>query len=363
MTLLWIGLLLWTVATAIVAAAANLVRRWLGARPRWRAVLWITLASIPVHAFVSVPGTLGFLGTRMIRTRGDESAYRGPLLTADGEWLVQTRATLAQSVATPGAAPGKTVPPLALTAADGVALRAFYVAAAEPRRPIDAVLVHGLFRGGLELETVGRFLRKLGCDVVLLELRNHGGSARARPSFGPREALDVRAAAAWFAAREGAASRRLLLFGVSLGSVAAALAAPEIDRLHWLVLDAPVIDLGLTARRMVALGPRRAKGRLGIPEPFCSLTLASLELWAGIDLGDIVPLQALRRLKPSVRALVIGAGHDDRVTADEVEAAWQAIPAPPADKDLWVQPDADHGTVWETAALEYEQRLLRLIER
>ncbi len=361
MNLLLIGLLLWTAITALLALSINGVRRLLGARPRWRRVLWFILATLPLHTFVTVPATLGYLGAHMVHTRRDEAAYRGPLLTSDGAWTTQTRATLKQLDAAL-TLPTKPAECVALTAADGVALRAFYVPAGAARRPIDAVLVHGLFRGGLELETVGRWLRDLGCDVLLLELRNHGGSARVPASFGPREALDVRAAAAWFDRREGAAQRRLALFGVSLGSVATALAAPDIDRLHWLVLDAPVIDPAATAQRMLAGGPRRAQGRLGFPEPFCSLSLTFLQWWAGVDLAAIRPLDALRQLPPTVRALVIGGGSDDRVSVADVEAAWAAIPVADHAKDLWIAPDAEHGTVWDKAPAEYQRRLQRLMQ-
>lgn len=361
MTLLLYGVGAWTLATLLVALAWLGVRRLFGHRPRWRRSLWVTLASVPVHALFSVPLTLGYLGSRMVRTRHDEARYQGPRFSTAGEWLPQSRASLRDDPAqTTGPTPPARV--LQLTAEDGVHLRAFFVPAAAHARPIDAILVHGLFRGGLELETVGRWLRDLGCDVLLLELRNHGGSDRAPASFGPREALDVRAAAAWFDARPAAAGRQVLLFGVSLGTVTAALAAPRIERLHWLVLDAPVVAPLATARRMLARGPKNQGRRFGLPEPFCSLALLSLELWTDVDLDGIRPMEALRKLAPSVRALVIGAGADDRVPTTDVEGAWQALPAPAKDKVLWIEPEAEHGAVWEKAPERYYRELGRLLE-
>jgi hypothetical protein len=358
---LLLGLLLWTAATALVTAAVLLVRRLCGARPRWRNVGWIALASLPVHAFLLVPATLGFLGTRIVRTRSDEAAYRGPHLLADGTWAVQTRASL-QAADAPDPLPTPPAQQVTLRASDGVALRAFFVPAGSNARPIDAVLTHGLFRGGLELETVGRMLRDLGCDVLLLEMRNHGGSARAPASFGPREALDVRAAATWFDARQGAAGRRLCLFGVSMGAVASMLAAPHCARLHYLVLDAPVIDPLATAQRMLARGPRHAGGRLGIPEPFARLTIFFLQYWAGADLAQINALDALRQMPPHLRALVIGGGADERVPRSDIEATFAALSVPAANKSLWIEDRAEHGTVWETAPAAYRAHVARLLE-
>lgn len=364
--ILWaalVGVGLWTLVSLLLALAWLVGRRVLGHRPRWRRALWFTLATVPVHALVTVPATLGFLGSRLVRTRRDEAAYAGPHLSPQGEWLPQSRIGLAEDVAAHRVL-GPTAPAteVHLVAADGTRLRAFCVPATQHLRPVDAVLVHGLFRGALELETVGRWLRDLGCDVLLLEMRNHGGSARASASFGPREALDVRAAAEWFDRRPGAEQRRVLLFGVSLGTVAVAIAAPEVARLRWLVLDAPVIEPLATARRMLAVGPKSQHGRIGLPGPLCSLTLLSLELWAGIDLGAIRPLEDLHRLSPDVRALVIGAGKDDRVPPADVEATWQAIPAAAEHKQLWIEAEAGHGTVWDTAPERYREELRRLLD-
>jgi len=360
--LIWWGIGIWTGVTLVVAFAWLAIRALRGRRPRWRRGLWFTLATVPLHAFVTVPLTLGYLGSRRVRTRLDEARYAGPRFSPAGEWLVQTRQTLA-AAARDGTALSPTAPAqqLDLVAEDGVHVRAFFVPAAAGGRPVDAVLVHGLFRGGLELETVGRWLRALGCDVLLLELRNHGGSQRAPATFGPNEAQDVRAAVAWFDARKDARDRGLLLFGVSLGTVATAMAAPDAERLRWLVLDAPVVHPLATARRMIARGPKSQRGRFGLPEPFCSLALASLELWVGVDLDAVRPTDDLRRLSPGVRALVIGAGSDDRVPRADIEEAWQSIPAAPANKTLWLEPDAEHGAVWEKAPERYREELRRLL--
>jgi pimeloyl-ACP methyl ester carboxylesterase len=128
-----------------------------------------------------------------------------------------------------------------------------------------AVLVHGIFRGALEIETPGAMLRDLGGEVLLLELRNHGGSEKAPITFGRDEMLDVLTAAEFLQARPEAAGRPLVFFGVSFGTAAAALAAPQLRDLDGLVLDAPMDDLRATARRLFATGgvwsPSASPGR------------------------------------------------------------------------------------------------------
>jgi dienelactone hydrolase len=351
--------------TLVVRLALLLLRR----RPThyWRRALWLNLLLVPGYALLIVPGAMGWFGSRLVGTRRDERGYEGPRFAADGRWLLQSRASLAADRAereAGGAAAASQPAPQAvrLESRDGVPLRAFFVAARAPARGVAVVLVHGLFRGALELEPVGAMLRDLGADVLLLELRNHGGSGRATPTFGRDEASDVEAAAAHLRARAATRDHRIVLFGVSLGTVAVSLAAPEAG-VAGLVLDAPVADLLATAHRMLAASTRGAPRRLGLPEPFRSLVIRSVGLWCGVDLAAIQPLRALEKLSPAVRALVIGAELDDRVTPAEVRAVHDALASPPPLKDLWICPGADHGGVWTAAPDEYRARLRAFLDR
>jgi alpha-beta hydrolase superfamily lysophospholipase len=343
------------VVTLLLWLGWCLVRR---RRPRWRALLWLLGIGIPVHALLTVPACLGFLGTRIVHTRSDESAYRGPRFDAAGQWLEQTRATLK---ATPPDGPTPPAEQIALTSDDGVRLRAYFVPALAPTRGVSAVLVHGLFRGGLELETVGRWLRELGCDVLLLELRNHGGSGRTAASFGPNEARDVRAASAWLRARTP--DQPLVLFGVSLGTVAVALAAPTIEGLAGVILDAPILDVHATAERMLARSARGQPRRLGLLEPFRSASLFWLQVFAGVDMNATRPAHALARLPATLSALVIGGGRDDRVTPDDMRAAFAQLASPADRKELWLQDAAEHGNVWNVDPAGYRARLATFLER
>jgi alpha-beta hydrolase superfamily lysophospholipase len=364
MRIILIGLGAFTLATLVLLALVAVARRLLGGRPRWRNVLVWTLALVPVHALLTVPAALGYVGSRYVGTRGDERGYGGPRFDGEGAWSVQDRASLARDrAAGEAAAPSPPTRALALRSGDGTPLRAFFVPGPPGGRKLCAVLVHGLFRGGLELETVGRWLRAEGCGVCLLELRNHGGSGRAPATFGVGEAGDVLAACRAVRQLPECAGHGLLLFGVSLGTVAVALAAPAAEDLAGLVLDAPVLDLAGTAHRMLARGPRDQPRRLGLPQPFRSLALWFLELWSGVDLEAVRPADALARLDPSVAALVIAAENDDRVLPAEVEAVFRAIPAPAERKALWVCPGAEHGSVWETDPAGYRERLRWLLEQ
>lgn len=345
---LLLGLLVWLIVLAI--------RR---RRPRrfWKRVLVAHLLLVPVYAFVVMPGVLGYLATHA-GTRGDEAAYAGPRFAADGRWLLQSRESLRTQRDVPAS-----VDTIALTSADGTSLRAFLVAPQRATRRLSVVLVHGLFRGGLELEPVASMFRDLGVETLSVELRNHGGSGRGVTTFGLREADDVLAAVAWLRSRSGHADDPVVLFGVSLGSVAVALAAPRVRRLAGLVLDAPLDDLQSTGERMLNLPPRAGRRRLSLPQPFRALVLHSVELWAGIDLEAIAPPSALRQVPPDVPALIIGGGDDLRAPPEVVRQVYDALLAPPGTKELWIREGSDHGSVWTDDPAGYKARLTALLER
>jgi uncharacterized protein len=366
MALLAVPALVLTLATFVLALLWRLgllvLRRrapgfW-GRTLRWHAGLFA------FHLFVTVPVLLGVFVTRHVGTRPDEAPYAGPRLTPEGDWIEQTRETLAAEKrgevkvdsALVQSAKQATV---SLTARDGVKLRAFLVPAREAEPRFVAVLAHGIFRGGLEIETPGRMLRDLGGEVLLLEWRNHGGSDRARATFGLTESLDVLAAVDFLRARPEARGRPLIVYAVSLGTAAAGIAAPQIPDLAGLVLDAPVDNFEAVARGELGRGGLA----FSIVDPWASTILLSARYLGGAPIADVKPGEALRKLDSHVPVLLIGAGHDERVTPESVRALFEKLPTPPGRKEIWIEPEATHGKVWAAVPDEYRAHLARLCDR
>jgi uncharacterized protein len=355
--------------TVAIALLASLVL-WLRGQPQrryWRAVAWIHLGLLPVHLFVTFPALLGWFGSRGLGTRGDERAYQGPRFAEDGSWLLQDRASLAaerDQPVDPAVAAAAAAFAIAVPGADGLRLRAFRVPARQQPPRAVVVLVHGLFRSALELEAPAVMFRRLGCECWLLEQRNHGGSARAPATYGLRESDDLVAVVHFVRSRPELADTPLLLFGVSLGTVATSLALPRLAGVAGVVLDAPIGDLLETAHRMLGLqrrGDRRSF--FALCEPWQSLTLASLQLWSGFRLEDVQPARALCGLDNRLPVLLIGGARDDKVPAESVRALYDSLPMPPGTKELWMVADAGHGDAWQKDAGQYERRLANFVAR
>lgn len=360
------------VPTAVIALLAALVLR-LRKRPVRGFVqkaLWAHLFLLVFHAFVSFPGWLGWFGARSLGTRGDERAYDGPRITATGEWLVQNSKTLREERTTPpdeaviaaARALAVSLPGAELPSGGRMTLNAYRVpATVTPPRAV-VVLVHGLFRSALELEAPARMWREFGCECWLVEQRNHGHSARATATFGREEGKDLAEAVKAIVSQSDDVP--VVMYGVSLGTVATALALPHLERIRGVVLDAPVGDVLATARRMLSLERAGDQRRwFTLWEPWCSLAITSLQLWSGVHLADVAPERSLCSLSPDLPILLIGGDGDDKVPSEAVLSLFANLPMAEPQKEVWIVPGAHHGDAFHLVPDDYEAHLRAFLKR
>ena len=78
--------------------------------------------------------------------------------------------------------------------------------------------------------------------MLMIDLRGHGQSGRARFGFGRTERLDVRGAVDWLVAR-GFRPGRIGVLGISMGAATGIGAASEDDRIGALVADNSFAEL------------------------------------------------------------------------------------------------------------------------
>lgn len=364
--------LIFTLATLLLALPIAGVLRWRRRpqRPFWRAVLWLHLGLFVLHLFVTFPLLLGLFGSRGLGTKPPERPYTGPRIDAAGVLLVQDDESL-KAEATAGK-PGVSAEVVAaakarerrIPSSGGVSLRAFRLEAKQEPPVATVVLVHGLFRCAVELEPVAAMLRDQGCECWLLDLRNHGGSSRAPFTGGLRESDDVVAAVEYVRAQPGRQDTPLVVFGVSLGTIAVSLALPRIDRLAGVVLDAPMDDLTAAAHRMLSFD-RQNDGRswFKVWEPWRSLVIVALEQWSDFRVQDVSPGEVLANLPHDLPVLIVGAGIDDRAPPATVERLFARLPMPAGQKELWMVPDSKHGKVFVDQPKAYAEHLQRLLQR
>jgi uncharacterized protein len=214
-------------------------------------------------------------------------------------------------------------------ASEGLRLRGWILRGRGDRAAV--VVVHGL---GDSLESyveVARVLERRGHSVLLLDLRGHGGSEGTRTTLGGREREDVRAGLAALVAR-GLAERGTVLMGTSMGAVSVLRAAAGDGTVRAVVAEAP-FD---TYRDSVA---HHAKLLYGLPRwlPIIPLSIAVAEWRAGFRADDVDAVDAARRLRAPLLAIVDGA--DPRMPEAVVRRVYDAHPGP---KRFWTAPSAPH---------------------
>jgi pimeloyl-ACP methyl ester carboxylesterase len=372
MTFPLLAALVLTLPTVALALVVGLVL-WLLRKPQrryWRFVGWLHLALFPLYLFVVFPAALGYVGSRVIGTRGDERSYRGPRVLGNGELQLQSKRTLRQE----RAAGGPELPDDVLAAVeqrrhsvptrDGVEIRAYRIEPIEAEPAFVAVLVHGMFRSSMELEPVARMLRRRGGECWLMDQCNHGGSSRAPFTGGLRESDDVVAVVDYVRGQPGLADKPLVMFGVSLGTIAVTLALPRIDDVAGVVLDAPIDDLTAAAHRMMTFDrPGDRRSSFYMIEPWRSLILTALGMWSGFSTSDVRPIEVVATLPHDLPVLVIGEGLDDRAPPRTVENVYNRMPQHKGVKELWQVQNVGHGKAFLEQPAAYDEALGRLLAR
>lgn len=372
MTFPLLAALVFTLPTVAVSLVIGLVLWLLRKKQRryWLFVGWLHLALFPLHLFVVFPAALGYVGSRVIGTRGDERSYEGPRILANGELLVQTKRSLrAERDAGKPSVSDEVLAAVAgrrhsVPTRDGVEIRAYRIEpiAAEPEFVV--VLVHGMFRSSMELEPVAKMLRKRGGECWLMDQCNHGGSSRAPFSGGLRESGDVVVVVEYVRSQPGLADKPLVIFGVSLGTIAVTLALPRIDDVAGVVLDAPIDDLTAAAHRMMTFNrPGDRRSFTYMVEPWRSLILTALGMWSGFSMSNVRPIEIAATLPHDLPVLVIGEGLDDRAPPRTVENVYNRMPQHKGVKELWQVQNVGHGKAFLEQPAAYDEALARLLAR
>lgn len=124
---------------------------------------------------------------------------------------------------------------VSLTSRDGIELAAdWYDSGAE----VLAICMHGFRSTPLTSFCVlGKELKSMGCDLLLVQQRAHGRSQGKRSTLGLLESGDLLEWIEW--AQQHTGAKKLLLCGISMGAAAVALASDKIrsEKVRAMILD------------------------------------------------------------------------------------------------------------------------------
>jgi len=231
---------------------------------------------------------------------------------------------------------------------DGLRLSAWWVEGVDASRA--ALLVHGWGADKSSrhvLETAAVY-EEAGFDVLMIDLRGHGGSEGDRVTLGYREVRDVQGALSWLEKR-GFDPERVVLHGWSMGGVAVIQAAPGAG-VAAVVEESAYADLPSLLRERL---PEVSE----LPAFFTPGIFVVGRLFLGIDPWAVRPVEEARQLSREGVPLMIIHSRDDEVVPFE-HAGTLAKAHPGA--VFWTLEGYEHVHAYEHP--EYRERLLGFLD-
>jgi uncharacterized protein len=235
-----------------------------------------------------------------------------------------------------------------LRSSDGLSLGAWWVGKAGSSRA--AVLVHGWGGDRSDLHVVETALvyHRAGFNVLMLDLRAHGGSEGERVTVGYREVRDVRGALSWLEER-GFDPEDVVLHGWSMGGAAVVRAAPSTG-VAAVVEEATYADLP-------PLLWEKLPEASGLPAFFNPGIFLMGRLFLSIDPWAVRPEKQARQLSgEGVPFMIIHSRQDEVVPFEHAESFAAAYP----EATFWEVKGYGHVAAHEHP--EYRERLLNFLD-
>ena len=178
------------------------------------------------------------------------------------------------------------------------------------------VLLHGYADAKVGVVAWAPLWHALGFNILAIDLRAHGESGGSVSTAGFWERHDVNQVLNRIRAEREPQTRKLVLFGVSVGAAVATATAALRDDLAAVVLESPPADFRLSAMRHM--------DRLGAPGPlFQRLALSLAERLAHCDFAQVRPVDLIAKIRGPL--MIVSPLEDPLVSDDDRAAIRQSL--------------------------------------
>jgi len=242
--------------------------------------------------------------------------------------------------------------PVSFASHDGLTLRGWFIPADDPS-PVTIMIQHGVGSNSGDMLPSTLCLRNQGrWNLFYYDFRGHGMSEGTHTSLGPLELEDFRQAFRYIRQTHPDATRRMGIYGHSMGAAVAITGAAETPELEGVIAENSFAHIGSTIRRFARIFYR-------IPYfPFVPLTMLFASWRLGVRVGVFAPVTVIGKIAPRP-ILMLHGELDRRMPKADVRALWEAAKEP---RFLWAIPGAGHGDAWMVVREEYEKRLVQFFE-
>ena len=236
-------------------------------------------------------------------------------------------------------------------AQDGVRLRGWFIPAAV-KTDLSLLLCHGWGDNKGDLLKRTDFLRA-EFNLFYFDFRYHGDSEGTRTSLCACECWDAAAALDCLRQKKPEWTRRLGLFGYSMGSAPGTWLAAENRDIKALVIESPFASFNGVLYQWA----HNAYHFTYFPFVWTILQVSKLRL--GMDAEPQSPIHQIGRIHPRP-VFIISGENDDLMLAPTVRKVFEKAQEP---KQLWMIPGAGHGKCREVAGADYERRIVEFFEK
>lgn len=216
---------------------------------------------------------------------------------------------------------------LELQTDDGKKISAWWMPKGDAKAP-PVVILHGLGASKAHMIDYVLFAQHENHPVLAIDFRGHGESDPSLTSIGYYESHDVMAGMK-FVREQGAGDP--VLWGTSMGAVAALLAAEKDGSVAGVIADAP-FD---TYRNTIL---HHAKLMYGLPEfPLIDMACPMIERRVNFSMTEVDCLRAARHIRAPM--LVLAGEKDVRMEPAMVKTIYDQAAGP---KEFWIIPGEGH---------------------
>lgn len=215
------------------------------------------------------------------------------------------------------------------------------------------IICHGWGANKSDIFPSTMYLLKKGFNLLYFDFRNHGKSGGSVSSIGKLEGMDLTAAVECLKKEKPELSKKIGVYGISMGASVAILAAGQDERISALVVDSPFSSFNYIVVRYAKLFYK-------IPKyPLTPLTFLFVKMRLGFNPDDFSAVRYVEKISPRPVFFIHGA-NDERIPVDEGKKLFGVAGEP---KQFWEVPGADHMEAHSKNPLEYERRVGEFFRR